>query len=78
MFGGQLARDLNSLQRESVSTGKRKQEREDRTVGWGENPIGFGSFFYTQLLISDVKKLFVSICCFSCKNYFPVVSLVDN
>jgi hypothetical protein len=38
---------LNSLQRESVSTGKRKQEREDRTVGWGENPIGFGSFFYT-------------------------------
>jgi hypothetical protein len=50
MFGGQLARDLNSLQRESVSTGKRKQEREDRTVGWGENPIGFGSFFYTWYL----------------------------
>jgi hypothetical protein len=42
--------DLNSLQRESVSTGKRKQEREDRTVGWGENPIGFGSFFYTWYL----------------------------
>jgi hypothetical protein len=40
----------NSLQRESVSTGKRKQEREDRTVGWGENPIGFGSFFYTWYL----------------------------
>jgi hypothetical protein len=36
---------LISLLRESVSIDKRKQERKDRTIGWGENPIGFGSFF---------------------------------